>query len=259
MTESNVAAQGTGSNSSDGPPALEYEEEAGAGFSPHMQELRRRVLVAFAAVVLGSLVAYGFAEPIAHFLVAPLFLAYPDLAGLVYTNLTEALFSYLKLSILVGIIVSFPILAYQAWMYVAPGLKKGEKKTVLFVVSMGTVLFGGGVVFSYFVVLPELLKFLMSFVRSNLTPMLKFGTYLTFVARLALGFGLAFEIPFLMVAAVKVGLVPKQHFHRKRLFFYVAIVGLSFLLTAGDPVSAFLITLPLGLLYETGALIGRFF
>jgi sec-independent protein translocase protein TatC len=224
-----------------------------------MQELRRRVTVSFAAVVFSSALAYAFAEPIARFFIAPLFLAFPDQAGLVYTNLTEALFAYLKLSILVGIIVSVPILAYQAWMYVAPGLKKQEKKIVLCVVGLGAVLFCCGVVFAYFLVLPELLKFMMSFVRDNLTPMLKFGAYLTFVARLALGFGLAFEIPFLMAAALKVGLVPKQHFHKKRLFFYLVIVGLSFFLTAGDPVSAVLVALPLCLLYEIGALVGRLF
>ena len=258
MTEPSVTGNGAGPKNLASPPTRD-QELTGSGFSSHLQELRRRVTVSFAAVVLSSAGAYAFAEPIAQFLIAPLFLAYPDLAGLVYTNLTEAFFAYLKLSILVGIIVSFPILAYQTWMYVAPGLNNKEKKTASVVVAIGTVLFCGGVVFSYFIVLPEFLKFLMGFIRDNLTPTLKFGAYLTFVARIALGFGLAFEIPFLMVAAVKVGLVPKQHFHKKRLFFYLAIFVLSFLLTAGEPVSAVLVAMPLCVLYETGALIGRLF
>nr|MBF0223098.1 twin-arginine translocase subunit TatC [Desulfobulbaceae bacterium] len=224
-----------------------------------MVELRQRVTISFVAVVLCSSVAYGFAKPISHFFMDPLFLAYPELTTLVYTNLTEAFFSYLKLSILVGIIGSVPILAYQTWMYVAPGLKKKEKRAVLRVVAMGTLLFCAGALFSFFVVLPELLKFLMSFIRDNLTPMPKFGAYLTFVARIALGFGLAFEIPFLMVAAVKFGLVPKRHFHQKRLFFYLIIFVLSFLLTAGEPVSTVLVAMPLCVLYEAGALIGRLF
>lgn len=230
---------------------------AGDGFFSHMRELRQRVMVAFASVVVASGVSYAFVQPISKFFIAPLFAAYPNLAGLVYTNLTEALFSYIKLAILVGIIASVPVLAYQTWMYVAPGLRKKEKLTVLLVVGVGTGLFCAGAVFSYFVVLPELLHFLMSFVRDNLTPMPKFGAYLTFVARIALGFGLAFEIPFLMVAAVKTGVVSKKHFHQKRLYFYLLICVLSFLLSAGEPVSSALIAVPLGILYELGALIGR--
>lgn len=258
MTHTSETADGAGPGNSKKPKADSGAQET-RGYFTHMVELRQRVTISFAAVVLCSGGAYAFAKPIAHFFMVPLFSAYPQLTTLVYTNLTEAFFSYLKLSILVGIIGSVPILAYQTWMYVAPGLKKKEKKIVLRVVAIGTVLFCGGAVFSFYVVLPELLKFLMGFIRDNLTPMPKFGAYLTFVARIALGFGLAFEIPFLMVAAVKFGLVPKQHFHQKRLFFYLLICVLSFLLTAGDPVATVLVVLPLCVLYEAGALIGRLF
>jgi hypothetical protein len=139
MTETTVTGQSADPELAS--PPTNNRKPASNGFSTHMQELRRRVTISFAAVVICSGGAYAFAKPIAHYFMTPLFLAYPDLAGLVYTNLTEAFFAYLKLSILVGLIVSFPILAYQTWMYVAPGLKKKEKKTVLLVVSIGTVLF----------------------------------------------------------------------------------------------------------------------
>ncbi len=224
----------------------------------HLHELRQRLLVAMLAVVVCSGVAYAYVEPIAEFLMAPLFQACPDLKSLVYTNLTEAFFSYMKLAILIGISASFPVLVYQTWSFVAPGLHQNEKAAVRVVVLLASGLFIGGAAFAYWLVLPQALVFLMSFARENLTPMPKFGDYLTFMARSGLAFGLAFEIPFLMAAASKTGLVAKDHFGKKRPYFYLALLVLSFLLTAGDPFSAVLLTLPLCGLYETGAVVVRF-
>jgi sec-independent protein translocase protein TatC len=209
------------------------------------------------AVAVCSGVAYAFVEPIGEFLMAPLFAASPQLKTLVYTNLTEALFSYMKLALLVGVGFSFPVLVHQAWLFVAPGLHDKERRTVRTVVLLASGLFVAGVAFAYCLVLPRLLTFLMSFSRANLTPMPKFGEYLTFMARSGLAFGLAFEIPFLMVAAVKTGLVSPQHFKEKRGYSYLAIFGLAFLLTAGDPFSAALLLLPLAALYEVGVLVAR--
>ena len=223
----------------------------------HLQELRRRLVISLLAVAVSSGVAYAFVEPIGEFLMAPLFAASPQLKTLVYTNLTEALFSYMKLALLVGIGASFPVLVHQAWQFVAPGLHDSERRGVRTVVLLASGLFVAGISFAYWLVLPRLLTFLMGFSRENLTPMPKFGEYLTFMARSGLTFGLAFEIPFLMVAAAKTGLVAPGHFKEKRLYAYLAIFGLAFLLTAGDPFSAVLLLLPLAALYEIGALIVR--
>lgn len=223
----------------------------------HLQELRKRLLIVLLAITVGSGVAYAFAQPLAEFLMAPLFHACPELKTLVYTNLTEAFFSYMKLAILVGIIVSFPVLVYQVWRFVAPGLHDNEKAMARGVVFLAAGLFAAGVAFAYWLVLPRMLVFLMGFARANLTPMPKFGEYLTFVARTGLAFGLAFEIPFLMAAAAKTGLVGKGHFTEKRLYFYLAILGLAFLLTAGDPFSAILLVIPLAGLYEIGVWVVR--
>lgn len=226
-------------------------------FGSHLRELRQRVLISFVAVALLSSVAYLYIKPISRLFLAPLRRASPELVSLVYTNLTEAFFSYLKLSILVGIIASFPLLIYQAWMYVAPGLHQREKKLALIIVFFATALFAGGVLFAYLVVLPEVLSFFMGFARDNLTALPKFGAYLTFVARTGLAFGLAFQIPFLMVAAAKASLVSRGYFADKRLYYYAVLLLLSFLLTAGDPFSAVLLGLPLAGLYELGVIIIR--
>lgn len=224
-------------------------------FGSHLQELRKRVLISFLAIVSFTVVAYIFSEHITRFFMEPLLLAHPALVKLVYTNLTEAFVSYLKVSLLTGIIFSFPIVLYESWMFVAPGLLKSEKNVVLQVVLGASLLFAGGVAFAYFVVLPEALAFLMGFAREGLQPLPKLDSYLTFVARASLAFGLAFEIPFLMVVAGKTGIVGKNYFRKQRKYFYLIILVLAFLLTVGDLFSAFLLALPLIGLYEGGILI----
>lgn len=230
-----------------------------AHYSEHLDELRRRLIVSFLAIAACSIVAYIFSEEIARFLVLPLSASQPAPVKLVYTNLTEAFISYLKISLLFGLICSFPILLYEAWMFIAPGLNKHEKKTAFTIVFWATMLFACGVGFAYFVVLPRVLGFFMGFSSPNLEPMPRLDAYLTFIARTSLAFGLAFEIPFLMVAAGKTALVEKGCFSRKRKYYYLAILLLSFLLSAGDLTASVLLVLPLFGLYEAGIFILQIF
>jgi sec-independent protein translocase protein TatC len=227
--------------------------------SAHLVELRRRLIVSFGAIFLFAGLSYVFAEQIARFFMTPLFLASPDLIKLVYTNLTEAFITYLKLSLLLGVIFSVPILLYELWMFLAPGLHANEKKIVLAVVFWATLLFSAGACFAFFIVLPRVLHFFMGFANPQLTPLPKLSGYLTFVARTSLAFGLAFEIPFLMVIVAKIGWVPRKYFAKNRKYFYPAILVLSVLLAAGDFTAAVLLCLPLFALYESGILIIRLF
>jgi sec-independent protein translocase protein TatC len=233
--------------------------EAIENFRPHQEELRRRLIYCSLAVVLTSTIAYLFKDQIAAWCMRPLYLAYPQLGKLVYTKLTEAFLSYLKLSLLVGIMASLPFLLYQIWLFISPGLLDNEKRTVRTVVLWATLLFAGGALFAFFVVLPRILLYFMSYATPTLQPMLKLGLYLTFTARLILAFGIAFEIPFLMVMAIRTGLIKGDHFRKKRGYFYLAIVVLSFLLTTGELTATALLSLPLFALYEAGIVAGRVF
>jgi len=228
-------------------------------FRPHQEEMRKRLIRCCAAIALTTCIAYLFKERIASWCLQPLYLAYPDLGKLVYTNLTEALLSYLKLSLLVGVLVSFPFVLYQIWLFIAPGLLKHEKQMVRRITLWATLLFAGGALFAFFIVLPRLLSYFMSYAGPDLKPMIKLGFYLTFTARTVIAFALAFEIPFLMVMATRTGLLANDHFRKKRTYFYIAIIVLAFLLAAGDPVAAILLSLPLFALYEIGILAGRIF
>ncbi|MDF1578311.1 MAG: twin-arginine translocase subunit TatC [Desulfurivibrionaceae bacterium] len=221
----------------------------------HLRELRRRVLVVFVSVVGCTALAYYFSRPIAAYLIQPIFAASLEVEGLIYTNLTEAFVGYLKVAVLVGVAASFPVGCYELWMFVAPGLRGREKKVALTVSFWATLLFLAGMVFAYFVALPEILTFLLKSAGPQLEAKPRFDSYLTFTVRTAIAFGLAFEIPFLMVAAGRTGLVERRYFVEKRWLSYGAILILAFLLAAGDLLGAVLLALPLIVLYEVGVLL----
>lgn len=228
-------------------------------FAPHHQELRKRLITAFLSVIVCTAIAYGFSEHIARLFLAPLFQASPLIHKLVYTNLPEAFLSYIKLSLLIGIVASFPVILYQIWMFIAPGLKSSEKKIATVVVFWATLLFAAGAAFAFLAVLPKMLHYFMSYASPDLEPLPKFGDYLTFVARTMLAFGLSFEIPFLMVMSGKAGFLKADYFRQKRISFYAAIVVLAFLLTAGDFMATAMLAIPLFGLYETGIFLTALF
>lgn len=228
-------------------------------FAPHHQELRKRLIRIFISIAMATGVSYLFSKQIAAVFIEPLLSASPMMDKLVYTNLPEAFMAYLKLSLLVGIVFSFPVILYQIWMFISPGLRKNEKKLARTVVFWGTLLFLIGVLFAFYVILPRMLTYFMSYARPELEPLPKLGLYLTFAARTSLAFGLSFEIPFLMVMAGKTGLVQAAYFRSKRLYFYGAIVVLAFLLSAGDLMATILLAIPLFGLYEAGIFLTAMF
>ncbi len=228
-------------------------------FAPHHEELRKRLIIVFLTIIASTTIAYGLSERIAKLFLAPLFQASPLINKLVYTNLPEAFLSYIKLSLLIGLVASFPVVVYQFWSFIAPGLKKNEKRMATVVVFWATVLFAAGAAFAFFAVLPKMLHYFMSYATPDLEPLPKFGIYLTFVARTMLAFGLSFEIPFLMVMAGKAGFIRPGSFRKKRFSFYAAIVVLSFLLTAGDFMATAMLAIPLFGLYEAGIFLTAIF
>ncbi len=228
-------------------------------FRPHHQELKKRLIKSFTAIAVCTAIAYLFVDDLAAFCTHPLFVADPTLKKLVYTKLTDAFVSYIKLSLLFGITISFPYLLYQIWMFIAPGLLKDERQLARRIIFWSTGLFAAGALFSFFIVLPKTLVFFMSYSGDNLEPMPKLGLYLTFVARMVLAFAISFEIPFLMVMSSATGLVDRNHFKSKRKYFYIAIIVLSFLLTAGEVTATVLLAVPLFGLYESGIAADRIF
>lgn len=230
-----------------------------AVFRTHHIELRQRTIRVFISIALFTVIAYFFSEQIAQLFIRPLFNASPEVHKMVYTYLPDAFLSYLKLALLVGIITSFPVILYQTWRFVSPGLKENERKLAYIVVFWSSLLFLGGVAFAFLGVLPRMLIYFMSYAHEGLEPLPKFGMYLTFVVRLLFGFGLSFQIPFLMIMASKAGIVQPAYFSKRRIYFYIAIVVLAFLLTAGDFMATALLAIPLFFLYEAGLFLLKLF
>lgn len=237
-------------------PALERSLEF---FRPHHLELRKRLIKVSITVVAFTVIAYIFAEKIAQLFISPLFDASPLVYKLVYTNLPEAFLAYIKLALLVGLICSTPMALYQSWCFVAPGLRDNEKKFAVTVVFWSTLLFLVGGCFAFFAVIPQMLTYFMSYANEGLEPLPKLGKYLTFIARTIFAFGLSFQIPFLIVMTSKAGLVKAAYFKKKRTYFYIAIIVLSFLLTAGDFMATALLSIPLFFLYEAGIFLSLLF
>lgn len=234
-------------------------ERSLAFFRPHHLELRRRLIKSFLSILVLSVIAYVFVEPIAAFLITPLKNASPLVDRLVYTNLPEAFLSYIKLAFMIGLGGSFPVILYQFWRFIGPGLNQDEKKLAVIVVFWATFLFAGGAAFALFAVLPRMLIYFMSYATPGLTPLPKLGLYLTFIIRMMITFGLSFQIPFLMVMAGKADFVKAGYFRKKRYYFYAVIVVLAFMLTAGDFMATALLAVPLFGLYEAGIFLTALF
>jgi sec-independent protein translocase protein TatC len=183
-------------------------------FVSHLDELRKRLLISFTAFLLMTCLAYAYVENIYHYLTLPLANA-SDLREhrLIFTGLTEAFFTYIKLSCFMGFIAAFPIIASQLYFFVAPGLYKKEKSSLIPYLIMAPILFLTGAVLVYFYVMPLAWKFFISFESlqtDSLVPMVleaRVSEYLSLVISLIIGFGVAFQLPIILILLCQIGVV----------------------------------------------------
>lgn len=228
-------------------------------FTSHLAELRTRLISSFIAVGIGFLVSYAYVEQIFEFLMAPMIQAMPAGSTLVFTNLTEGFFTYFKLALTSGICLASPIILYQLWRFIAPGLLEHEKRYALpFAISV-TSFFLLGTAFCYYVVFPSIFRFLMSFSSDILRPMPSIKEYLSFSTKLLLTFGLIFEFPPIVFFLAKVGVLKGSWLVRQRRYAIVLIFVISAVITPPDVVSQILMALPMMALYELGIIIARVF
>ena len=220
-------------------------------FLDHLEELRWRVLWALLAVAAGSVI--GFL--IVHYLEVMELLIRPvrpilDGEQLHYLSPTTPFWITLQLSVVVGLILAFPIVVRQAWAFFSPALEEHEKRAIIPSLYLGLVLFCAGVAMAYFAVLPLALQFLASFQETYLQATIEVGMYLGFVLKLLIAFGLVFELPVVVMILSALGLVTPELLRSKRRHAIVGMTVLASLLTPGDIVSTFLMIAPLVVLYE---------
>ena len=219
-------------------------------FTSHLEELRKRLITSFIAIGVGFVVSFGFKERLFNILVQPLIKVMKDGETLIYTGLPEAFFTYLKVSLLTGLIVASPILLYQFWMFVAPGLYQKERSLMVPIVILSSFFFIGGALFGYFVVFPWGFKFFMGFATETIRPLPSMREYFGFSAKLLLAFGLVFELPLVLTFMAKLGIVSVDFLKKNRKYALLLFFAGAAILTPPDVITQILMALPLMVLYE---------
>ncbi|HIP86609.1 MAG TPA: twin-arginine translocase subunit TatC [Aquifex sp.] len=224
----------------------------------HLEELRRRLFFIAVSVFTFSIISFFIAHDLYEILKYPALKYYPNLQ-FVTLSPSSAFFVLMKISLIAGIVFSFPVIFYHLWKFVEPGLLPSEKRLLIPLLSLGIFLFVTGILFAYFAVLPVALKFLIGLGIDLLkvTPMISIDLYTSFVLKLVLAFGFLFQLPIVMYILTAGGIVKLESWEKWRKPFIVASFVIGALI-APDWMTQTLIALPLIVLYEISLRVNRY-
>jgi len=235
------------------------DEDDKLPFTGHLDELRKRLISCFIAVGIGFVLSYAFKEYLFEILTLPLINVMGSGEKLIFTGLPEAFFTYLKVALLSGLMLSAPIILYQFWLFVAPGLYDKERRLLLPIVILSTFFFLGGALFGYFIVFPWGFKFFLGFASETIRALPSMKEYLSFSAKMLLAFGLVFEMPLVITFLAKLGLVSVDFLRKNRKYALLLFFIGAAILTPPDVVTQVMMAGPLMLLYEISILGARIF
>lgn len=239
--------------------ASQQEDGQQESFISHLIELRSRLLRAAAAIVAVFIVLFIYpgASPIYDALAQPMLASLPQGTRMIATGVITPFMVPVKVTMMAAFIIALPVVLYQAWAFVAPGLYRHEKRLALPLIVSSTVLFLAGMAFCYFVVFRTVFHFIATFAPQSITPAPDIEAYLSFVMTMFLAFGITFEVPVAVVLLVKMGVVELSKLRAARGYVVVGAFIIAAVVTPPDVVSQFMLAVPLCLLYEVGLICAR--
>ena len=235
------------------------EEGQQDSFMSHLIELRLRLMWAVGSVVAVFVVLFIYpgASVIYDVLAQPMLASLPQGTRMIATGVITPFMVPVKVTMMAAFIVALPIVLYQAWAFVAPGLYKHEKQLAMPLIVSSTLLFIAGMAFCYFFVFKTVFHFIASFAPQSITPAPDIEAYLSFVMTMFLAFGITFEVPVVVVLLVRTGLVTVEKLAASRGYVIVGAFVIAAVVTPPDVVSQFMLAVPLCLLFEVGLIFGR--
>ncbi|MDL2281254.1 twin-arginine translocase subunit TatC [Selenomonadales bacterium OttesenSCG-928-I06] len=217
----------------------------------HLDELRKRIIIIAAVFIVTTCCSFYFSEQIVNFITI-------SAGKLHYTLIGEAFFVRMKVSVVAGIIISLPVIIYQIWLFISPGLRDSEKKAGIYLVPSAVFLFYLGTAFSYFLVLPSIIDFLQSFQTENLQEILTLDKYTTFVFSFVLPFGFVFQLPVVIIILTKFGIINPYKLQKYRKYFIlIAFIVGAVISPTPDILSQCMIAIPTILLFEIGLILAK--
>ena len=242
---------------------LEPDEDtdgARMSFLDHLDELRRRLIISIASVIVGFLVSFAFIGRIFEFMMRPLQQVLPEGGRLIYTEPAEAFLLYMKVAALIGLLLALPVIMLQIWLFVAPGLYAREKRFAIPFVVFSTFFFVAGALFSHFLVFPWAWKFFAGFSTDYMQFMPKIGPVFSLYVKMALAMGIVFEMPTLVFFLARIGLVTPGFLVRNTKYAVLVIFVIAAVMTPGpDVVSQSLMAGPMIVLYGFSILVAWVF
>jgi len=224
-------------------------------FLSHLEELRERLIKCAIAVGIGFVISYIFAEELFRILVSPLTNKLPEGSGLIFTSLPEMFFTYLKTAFVTGILLASPVIFFQLWKFVAPGLYQNEKRYIVPFVLSSTILFVGGALFGYFIVFPFGFRFFLGYANEYIQALPSVKEYFSFSSKLLLAFGIVFELPVVIFFLTRMGLVTVPFLKKNRKYALLLAFVMGSILTPPDVATQCMMAGPLILLYEIGIIV----
>ena len=233
------------------------EQDPPMSLIAHLTELRDRLLRAVLAIVVGFVVLFPFANEIYGFVSAPLRALMPAGSTMIATGVASPFLTPFKLSLVLAIFLAIPVILFQIWGFIAPGLYQKEKRIAVPLLASSVLLFYAGAAFAYFVVFPLIFAFFTSVGPDSVQVMTDINSYLDFVLKLFLAFGIAFEMPIVAVVLIWTGTTTADSLAAKRPYLILGCFVFGMLLTPPDVISQSLLAIPMWLLFELGVFFGR--